>query len=573
MFLRLLSSLLGLGALVAQAASFPVALRVDAAKPLGELKPIWRFFGADEPNYATQPDGRKLLGQLGRLDPGTPVFFRTHNLFTSGDSTAALKWGSTGLYGEDGRGRAIFDWSTLDVIFDAYRQQGLRPYVQLGFMPEAMSVHPYPYRHHWKPGDNYGDIYTGWAYPPKDYVKWEELNYQVARRYLGRYGHAEVDQWWWEVWNEPNIPYWKGTPEEYQKLYDYAVAGVRRALPTARVGGPESTGPRNAGAAKFLRDVLEHCLRGTNYATGKVGSPLDFIAFHAKGAPTVQDGHVRMGLSAQLQDFDAGFGLVASFPELKSLPIVIGESDPDGCAACSSEVYPQNAYRNGALYASYTAASFARAHDLAAKHGVNLAGALTWAFEFEGQPWFAGFRALASRGVELPVLNTFRMMAKLHGQRLTVESPSALPLADVVQSGVQSVPDVSALAARDGEILSALVWHYHDDNVAAPEADVTVSFAGLTPGSRLKLRHYRVDDEHSNAFKVWQGQGSPKQPTPPQIAELTKAAALAELEGSVVTVAADGTVPVHFLLPRQGVSLLVLQPVPEAPAGVVPNRP
>ncbi len=573
MFLRLLTCLLGLGVLAASAESFPVALRVDAAKPLGELKPIWRFFGADEPNYATQPDGRKLLGQLGRLDPGTPVFFRTHNLLTSGDGTGALKWGSTGVYGEDGRGRAIFDWSTLDVIFDAYRQQGLRPYVQLGFMPEAMSVHPYPYRHHWKPGDNYGDIYTGWAYPPKDYVKWEELNYQLARRYLGRYGKTEIDQWWWEVWNEPNIPYWKGTPEEYYRLYDYAVAGVRRALPNARVGGPESTSPRNAGAAKFLRDFLEHCLRGTNYATGKVGSPIDFIAFHAKGAPTVQDGHVRMGLSAQLQDFDAGFGLVASFPELKSLPIVIGESDPDGCAACSSEVYPQNAYRNGALYASYTAASFARAHDLAAKHGVNLAGALTWAFEFEGQPWFAGFRALASRGVELPVLNTFRMMAKLHGQRLTVESPSALGLTDVVQGGVRGTPDVSALAARDTNTVSVLVWHYHDDDVAGPEAEVTVSIAGLTPDSRWKLRHYRVDETHSNAFTVWQKQGSPQQPTPPQLAELTKAAALAELESSVVTVSADGTVPVHFLLPRQGLSLLVFQPAPEAPAGATPNRP
>jgi xylan 1,4-beta-xylosidase len=560
MFLRLLTCLLGLVVLAAHAESFPVALRVEAAKPLGELKPIWRFFGADEPNYATQPDGRKLLGQLGRLDPGTPVFFRTHNLLTSGDSTAALKWGSTGVYGEDGRGRAIFDWSTLDVIFDAYRQQGLRPYVQLGFMPEAMSVHPFPYRHHWKPGDNYADIYTGWAHPPKDYAKWEELNYQVARRYLGRYGKAEIDQWWWEVWNEPNIPYWKGTPEEYYRLYDHAVAGVRRALPNARVGGPESTGPRNAGAAKFLRDFLEHCLRGTNYATGKVGSPLDFIAFHAKGAPTVQEGHVRMGLAAQLQDFDAGFGLVASFPELKSLPIVIGESDPDGCAACSSEVYPQNAYRNGALYASYTAASFARAHDLAAKHGVNLAGALTWAFEFEGQPWFAGFRALASRGVELPVLNAFRMMARLHGQRLAVESPSALALTDVVQGGVRGTPDVSALAARDANTVSVLVWHYHDDDVAGPEAEVTVSIAGLTPDSRWKLRHYRVDETHSNAFTVWQKQGAPQQPTPPQLAELTKAAALAELESSVVTVAADGTVPVHFLLPRQGLSLLVLQP-------------
>ena len=90
----------------------PVEISVDAAHPGPHLEPIWRFFGADEPNYATQPDGRKLLGQLGRLDPRTPTFFRAHSLLTSGDGTPALKWGSTGAYGEDGRGRPIYDWTT-----------------------------------------------------------------------------------------------------------------------------------------------------------------------------------------------------------------------------------------------------------------------------------------------------------------------------------------------------------------------------------------------------------------------------------------------------------------------------
>jgi xylan 1,4-beta-xylosidase len=562
MFHRLLTGLFGFAFVLAAAEPFPVAIRVDTAKPLGELKPIWRFFGGDEPNYATQPDGRKLLGQLGRLDPKTPTFFRTHSLLSSGDGTSALKWGSTGAYGEDGHGRAIYDWSIVDGIFETYRRNGLRPYVQMGFMPEAMSVHPFPYRHHWKPGDNYGDIYTGWAYPPKDYVKWEELNYQWARHCVARFGKAEVEQWWWEVWNEPNIPYWKGTPAEYYRLYDHAVAGVRRALPTARVGGPESTGPRDPGAAQFLRNFLEHCRHGTNSATGLVGAPLDFISFHAKGAPGMTNGHVRMGIAAHLKDFDAGFGIVASYPEFKKLPIVIGESDPDGCAACSSEVYPQNAYRNGALYASYTAASFARAHELAAKHDVNLAGALTWAFEFEGQPWFAGFRALATRGIELPVLNTFRMMAKMRGQRLAVESTLAPALDDLVQRGVREQSDVNALAARDGRTQFLLVWHYHDDDIAGSVAAVTLSLSGLDAGTSLKVRHYRVDDEHSNAFTTWQRMGSPREPNVAQVLALEKAAALAEIPASAVLVDADGNAKIIFNLPRQAVSLLVCEPSP-----------
>jgi len=104
------------------------------------------------------------------------------------------------------------------------------------------------------------------------------------------------------------------------------VDAVKRALPAAGVGGPEFAGPRTPQAARFLRDFIEHCLRGTNHATGKVGAPLDFLAFHAKGSPRIADGHVQMGIATQLQDIDRGFEVVAGFPELKGRPIVIGES-------------------------------------------------------------------------------------------------------------------------------------------------------------------------------------------------------------------------------------------------------
>src|SRR5262245_63785663 len=96
-----------------------VAITVQADKPRGELKPIWRFFGADEPNYAYMKDGKKLLGELGTL--GTQqVYFRAHNLLTSGDGTPALKWGSTGAYKEDADGKPVYDWTILDRIFDTY---------------------------------------------------------------------------------------------------------------------------------------------------------------------------------------------------------------------------------------------------------------------------------------------------------------------------------------------------------------------------------------------------------------------------------------------------------------------
>ncbi|TAL03008.1 MAG: beta-xylosidase, partial [Verrucomicrobia bacterium] len=301
-------------------AGFPVHIRVDASKPLGELKPIWRMFGADEPNYATMKNGRKLIGELGALKPGD-VFFRAHNLLCSGDGTPALKWGSTGVYREDADGKPIYDWTILDRIFDTYRENGVRPYAQIGFMPEALSTHPQPYQHHWTPTAKYNEIVTGWAYPPKDYAKWSELVFQWVKHCVERYGRAEVERWYWEVWNEANGSYWKAKPEEFHKLHDYAIDGVRRALPTARVGGPDSAGP----GGKWTRDFIEHCLRGTNYATGKTGTPLDFVAFHAKGSPVFTNGHVRMGIANQLRAINDGFAIVASYPELKRAPIVIGE--------------------------------------------------------------------------------------------------------------------------------------------------------------------------------------------------------------------------------------------------------
>jgi xylan 1,4-beta-xylosidase len=535
-----------------QPAGFPVTIQVDASKTLGVLHPAWRFFGADEPNYATMKDGQKLIAELGRLRPRS-VYFRTHNLLTSGDGTPALKWGSTGAYSEDAQGNAVYNWEIVDRIFDTYLERGVKPYVQIGFMPRELSVNPEPYQHHWAPGAKYNNIFTGWTYPPKDYAKWGELAYQWTRHCIEKYGRAEVESWYFETWNEANIGYWHGTPEEFRKLHDYAIAGVRRALPTARVGGADAAG----SGGNWTRDFLEHCLRGTNHATGTVGTPIDFISFHAKGAPSFVDGHVRMGIANQLRTINDGFRIVASFPELKGKPIVIGESDPDGCAACQG---PQLGYRNGTMYSSYTAASFARKYELADRHGVNLEGALTWAFEFEDQPYFAGFRVLASNGIDLPVLNVFRMFSLMGGERLAVQSSGAVGLDAIMKEGVRGAPDVSALAARDGDRLSILVWHYHDDDVPGPDAAVALELSGLpVTAERVLLHHYRIDQQHSNAYEAWKRIGSPASPTPDQYAELSRAGQLALLDSPEWIRADRGKLTLRASLPRQAVSLIRLE--------------
>jgi xylan 1,4-beta-xylosidase len=299
----------------------------------------------------------------------------------------------------------------------------------------------------------------------------------------------------------------------------------------------------------FLRAFLEHCREND--------VPLDFVAFHAKGAPQYVDGHVRMGIAAQLATIDQGFATIASYPELKRTPIVIGESDPEGCAACQG---PQLAYRNGTMYSSYTAASFARKHDLALKHGVSLEGALTWAFEFEDQPWFAGFRALATNGVPLPVLNVFRMLSKMGGERVTAESSAEVPLDTMLRQGVRGAPDVAAFASREGSRVSVMAWHYHDDDVPGPDAAASLAVSGLPDGVRsAKLTHYRIDQTHGNAYAAWKRMGSPIAPTRPQYEELEAASRLALLEEPTSTTVAGGTLRLELVLPRQAVSLVVIE--------------
>ncbi|HTJ14080.1 MAG TPA: hypothetical protein VL547_18710, partial [Dinghuibacter sp.] len=335
---------------------------VDAAKATDSLPPVWASFGADEPNYATTADGLHLLDAFASM--GKPVYVRLHNLLTTGDGRPALKWGSTNAYTTDAAGNPVYDWTILDSIFDALVHRGLRPLAEIGFMPEALSSHPEPYRHHWAPGNNYNDIFTGWAYPPNDYARWAALVEAWVRHCVTRYGAPAVRTWYWEVWNEPNIGYWKGTPAAYDSLYDYTAAAVRRACPGALVGGPASTGPGWDKAADYLRAFLEHC-RTT-------GAPLDFISFHAKGSPRLAAGHVVMNMTPELRDVETGFQIVSA-SSYKNLPILITEFDPEGCAACSVATNPENAYRNGTMYSSYTAEAFARLYDLAGQYHVNLA--------------------------------------------------------------------------------------------------------------------------------------------------------------------------------------------------------
>jgi xylan 1,4-beta-xylosidase len=535
----------------------PVTIAVDLSQRVGAYKPIYSWFGYDEANYTTMQHGRELLKELHDLSP-MPVYIRAHHLLTSGDGKAELKFSSTNVYSEDANGKPIYDFTILDGIFDTYKAVGVRPMVELGFMPKDLAAdlpnRHEPYQVHYPQSTISGKSNN----PPKDYRKWGELVRVVTAHLVERYGKNEVLKWYFEVWNEPDIDYWHTTPEDYWKLYDYAVAGVKTALPGAKVGGPASTSPGREKANEFLKNFLEHVNSGKSAATGGP-IPIDFISFHAKGHPMIEEGNVTMGINRELADADRGFATVASFPKFKHLPIIISEADPEGCAACSSKVNPANNYRNGTLYPAYTAAAFKALFELEDRHAGNLLSMLSWSFEFEDKDYFEGFRSLATNGVDKPVLNVFRMFGLMAGDRVQVKSDGAVSLDTLTNSGVRQQADVDALATRQTNEAAVLVWNYHDVNKPAEATPTTVAVKGIPAGvHRVLLKHYRIDDTHSNAYTVWQKMGSPQHPTSQQYAELKAAGQLELLTSPRWLVVNDGQVEVSTELPRQGISLLHL---------------
>lgn len=534
-----------------------VSIKVDLAKPQGVYTPIYRWFGYDESNYTTMKYGKELLRELHDLSP-VPVYIRAHHLFTSGNGVPELKWSSSNVFSLDANGKPVYDFTITDQTFDSYKSAGVRPMVELGFMPKDLASEVTgitEYQLHYPKPTMGGSVNN----PPKDYKMWGELVRKYTEHLAERYGRQEVSTWYFEVWNEPDILYWHGTPAEYYKLYDYAVAGVRAALPGAIVGGPASTGPANEKASKFLDGFLKHCLNDKSAADGKP-IPLNFISFHPKGSPKLVDGHVRMGISSELKSTENGFQIVAKYPQLRRVPIILSEADPEGCAGCSMKVNPANAYRNGPLYPTYTAVAMKAMFDLQDASKVNLLAMVSWSFEFEGKDYFEGFRTLATNGVDKPVLNVFRMAGMMGGERVATSSSGQVPLAEIVSDGVRQGPDIDAFATKAEHEAAVMLWNYHDDDVAAPDADVEVTITDIPVGvKKVLLEHYRIDDTHSNAYTVWKAMGSPQSPTPEQYAQLKAAGQLELLTSPEWLDVSNGKVTIGTSLPRQATSLMHLK--------------
>src|SRR5579863_2401309 len=553
---RTIAALLTLGAVVAPSrargqTSAAVTVSVDATAAGTPLERIWPFHGYDEINYTTLPEGTALLGTLAAAH-SAPVHIRNHFLLNTGDGTPAMKWGSTNVYTEDAAGNPVYSWTLTDGILDTITNVGAFPFVEIGFMPEALSTHPTPYQN-----SSTTTLDGGCFYPPTDYTKWADLISTWAMHANERYPNVAAS-WLWELWNEPDFNYWNGTFDEYATLYDYTESALHAVLPDAALGGPAVAGP----GGSFLPQFLKHCATGVNAVTGNIGTRLDLVTFHAKGGVGMVGDHIEMDLGSQLRLHRAGFEAVAAVPQFSQTPIYVTEADPDGCAACPVSGTPADAYRFSPAYGAYEIAMMKHTLELEDQVGVKLAGLLTWAFTFPGTPYFAGYRTLATNGINLPVMSAFKLLGRLTGTRLPLTSSGARTLDDILSNGVLGEPDVDGMATHDGAAGQVLIWNYHDDLVAVAATPVHLAIeVPASFGAIARLSHLRLDESHGDAYTVWVSQGMPASPSAAQVAALRQAMDPSLLvPDRTVAVAADGSVGVDFDLPRFGVSLLTIQP-------------
>ncbi|MFC0675894.1 GH39 family glycosyl hydrolase [Brachybacterium hainanense] len=540
-------------------------VEIDAAGDAGALTRLWESIGYDEINWTYTPTGRHLLNTFGELtDTGYHV--RPHYALCSGTGFGIPHWGSGNVYHEDADGNPFYDFTIVDQAYDAIVEAGHHVLVEIGFTPrdllppeaQELTVVSSP--------TAYSAYEAGqWGYPPRDYDRWRDLVAALAAHCLERYGAKEVDTWLWELWNEPDIFYWRGTPQQFHELYAATVAGVRSVLPAAKVGGPAVTG----GGADFLHGFLAYA--------DQERLPLDFVSFHTKGSaftpwrvygPTGGDAPEKQNPSTHkmLHEIRSMLRVMAQFPAYAQLPAIIDECDAGVPAHFSVYDNANFRFQNTEYYPVFQVKLMKKILDLSAAEHANVQQATSWSFYFEGERFFEGTRAfLTADRIEKPLLNAYRLLAELGTTRLPARSDAAHGVELLDQAEGRSMPEeVDVLASRgsDGRIAAA-IWRHTDDQHRTAESPtpVTVALEGLPRGA-YRLSHRRIDADHSNSHTLWQALGSPQVPSPEQLAQIHAREGLEDLEPQrELQVGADGALELRLELPLPSVSLLVLEPV------------
>ncbi len=531
---------------------------VNAKNVVGKLDHSWRYIGYDECNYTHTPEGEELINKIGELDDA-PYYIRAHHMLCTGNCHGTYKWGSTNAYLEDEEGNPIYNWEVIDEILDVYLKYNCKPFFELGFMPMDL-VDP-SFAGDVNQWDRYGDYKrTGWAAPPKDYDKWKELIYNLVKHCVEKYGEEEVLSWYWELWNEPDIFYWKGTVDEFCKLYDYTESAVHLALDGARLGGPATTGPvNNSNSSQFLDKFLKHCSSGTNYVTGKKGTRLDYVTFHVKG------GGFPFEINAAKETPSIKF-LVAQVKEgleiikengFSDCEVVLSEADPDGWAAGGMYDNPNMNFRNTEYYATYVASSYKHIKNIADSMDMDVRP-LAWAFMFRGERCFEGTRTYTTQGIDKAIFNLFKIYGRLGHYEIDLKSSQEQNVLEFVDKfGTGEEPEISGIAVlKEQKTVQVVLYSHHDDWDIENDFAIDLVIENIPIKDNAVVRHYRIDKNYSNAYYEWLKQGSPKYPNEKQYEAINSKAELELLEPEKELEISNNRLNLKFNMPAHAISFI-----------------
>jgi xylan 1,4-beta-xylosidase len=543
-------------------------IQVDAGNWQGELAHNWTYIGYDECNYTYLPESEELLAKFQQFQE-QPYYLRTHHIFCTGNCHGFYKWGSTNAYLEDEEGNPVYNWKYVDMILDTTLKFNCKPFVELGFMPKDL-VDP-AYLEKFPKMTGFANDYKmyqqyGWACPPKDYDKWYGLVYNFVKHCLERYGEEEIKSWYFELWNEPDIPYWHGTFDDFNKLYDYTAAAVKAASPSARVGGPSVTNPHHRqNSAKMMDHFFNHTRNGVNYVTGETGTVVDFTTFHVKGTGYPMNPKAKKGeppsVRRIMDGIKTGYEVICKYG-YENLECILSEIDPDGWAAGGVGDNINFNFRNTEYYPSFVVDSFDKASKFAKARNWDLR-LLSWAYMFPGERAFEGTRVFSTQGIDKSVLNLFRMYAKMGPKQIAFQSSAEkdpFTYADMI--GINEAADISGFASlTDGKSVELLVYNHHDNWDLAEDWQVEIEVTNLPfDTDRFTLTHYRIDASHSNAYPEWIRQGKPIFPDAGQKQAIKAREGLEMLTPPEIVTRREGKIKLSISLPVHGISLLTLTP-------------
>lgn len=448
-------------------------IEVDVNAPAQPFPHYWeRMFGSGRAILSLRDSYRRDLHEIKRITGFEYVRF--HAIFHD----------EVGIYDEDPQGNPVYNFSYVDQVYDGLLENGVRPFVELSFMPRKLAsnpnaIHPFWYRQN--------------VSPPKDWDRWEQLIEAFARHLVERYGIDEVATWYFELWNEPNIDFWAGDPKEasYYELYDRTARALKRVSPRLRVGGPATA------QAAWVDRFIAHC------ATNNV--PLDFISTHVYANDTAKD----------------VFGTEESIPRTQMV-CRAARKVHDQVKASTRPDLPiiwseyNASYKNepnvtdSAFMGPWLADTIRQCDGL-----VDMLAYWTFSDVFEEQgvvktPFYGGFGLIAAGGVPKPAFNAFALLHRLGSKRISANSDSIL------------------VTRRDDGSLAVALWNLSLPEDAGAPKTVTLKLKGLKGAHHATV--YTTDREHGSPLPAWEAMGRPRYPTQKQIEQLRRAAALPKPE-------------------------------------------